>query len=479
MTQKAKVGVRLRRFREERGLTQVALAKALGISPSYVNQLESNQRPITPPVLTKIASVFEVDALEFSTEESDRLVAQLRDVIVDASRSEVISNAEMRELAEAMPAVARYLVDIHGRFRHAREANETITGQIDAGVSGAWITPPLMPYEEVRDFFYTHRNYFSKVDELAERTANEIDASGADAGAGLIERLSRLHGTTVVELAGDARVDVQRDYDPDSRTLALSALLSPGQRAFQLATHLAFLEATDEIDEVVANAELERSETRSLARIGMANYFAGALILPYRKFLDSAEEFRYDVELLQRRFQVGYETVAHRLSTLQRADARGVPFIFVRVDRAGNVSKRQSATDFHFSRVGGSCPLWNVYEAFSYPNQIRRQLAQMPDGRAYLWIARTVSHHIGGFRTPAKTFAVALGCDLEHAHRLVYSDGLDLTNPEVLIPIGPGCRVCEREDCPQRAFPAVGKPLDVDTDRRRFVPYGVRSETPS
>jgi hypothetical protein len=473
------VGLRLRRFREERGLTQAALAKALSLSPSYVNQIESNQRPFTASVLTKLAEVFDVDVQEFSNDESDRLVAQLRDVMIDASRTEPISNVEVRELAEAMPAMARYLVDIHGRYRHAREANETITGQIDAGTTETWITPPLMPYEEVRDFFYTHRNYFAAVDELAEETSFELDGSGADAAAGLANRLRSRHGVAVVDLSGEARADVQRRFDAATMTLAVSPLLSPGQRAFQLATHVAFLEATEVIDEVVANANLESDETRALARIGMANYFAGALILPYGRFLAAAEEYRYDVELLQRRFQVGYETVAHRLSTLQRVGARGVPFIFVRVDRAGNVSKRQSATDFHFSRVGGSCPLWNVYEAFSYPNQIRRQLAQMPDGRAYLWIARTVSHHIGGFRTPAKTFAIALGCDLEHAHRLVYSDGLDLTNPEVLIPIGPGCRVCDREDCPQRAFPAVGKPLEVDTDRRRFVPYGVRVETPS
>ncbi len=406
---RARVGVRLRRFREERGLTQAALAKALSLSPSYVNQIESNQRPLTTSVLTRLAEVYGVDVQEFSSDESDRLVAQLRDVMIDASRSEPISNAELRELAEAMPAIARYLVEIHGRYRHAREANETITGQIDAGATESWITPPLMPYEEVRDFFYTHRNYFASVDELAEATAGELESAGAESAGAISERLARRHGIEVVELDGDARADVQRRYDASTKTLALSPLLSPGQRAFQLATHLAFLEATEVIDEVVRSADLDTDETRALARIGMANYFAGALILPYRRFLASAEEFRYDVELLQRRYQVGYETVAHRLSTLQRVGARGVPFIFVRVDRAGNVSKRQSATDFHFSRVGGSCPLWNVYEAFSYPNQIRRQLAQMPDGRAYLWIARTVSHHIGGYRTPAKTFADRAG----------------------------------------------------------------------
>lgn len=253
--------------------------------------------------------------------------------------------------------------------------------------------------------------------------------------------------------------------------LALSPLLNPGQRAFQLATQLAWLELSGEIDQIVAEANLSSDESRLLARIGLASYFAGALVLPYRPFLAAAESLGYDIELLQQRFRVGYETVSHRLSTLQRPGSRGVPFIFVRVDRAGNISKRQSATSFHFSRVGGSCPLWTVYEAFARPTEIQVQLAQMPDGRSYLWIARTVHRRYGGHGTQGKTFAIGLGCDLRHAQRLVYSRGLDLTSPSSLVPIGPGCKVCDRVNCPQRAFPAIGKPLDANPHHGSFIPY--------
>jgi predicted transcriptional regulator/transcriptional regulator with XRE-family HTH domain len=476
---KAKVGVRLRRFREERGLTQAALAEALGISPSYVNQIESNQRPITAPVLLKLAAVFEVDLQQFSTDGADRLVAQLRDVLADASIGEKIAQSEIRELAEAMPAVARYVLEIHRRYRHTLEANETITSRIDAGATGSTTVPPPMAYEEVRDLFYAERNYFPVLDETAEQIFAQSHLTVGDTAAGIAERLTALYGTQLVDLSDEDASDTQRRYDPEGRVLALSPPLDPGQRAFQLATHLAFVEAGDQLDQIVADARLSSDETRALARIGLANYFAGALILPYQHFLDAAESLRYDIDLLRRRFRVGYETVAHRLSTLQRPGARGVPFFFVRVDRAGNISKRQSATDFHFSRVGGSCPLWNVYEAFTYPAQIRTQLAQMPDGRSYLWIARTVSRSNGGYGTPAKTFAVGLGCDLQHADRLVYSDGLDLANPAMLTPIGPGCKVCDREACPQRAFPAIGKRLEVDTNRSRFIPYGVGSTASS
>jgi predicted transcriptional regulator len=174
---------------------------------------------------------------------------------------------------------------------------------------------------------------------------------------------------------------------------------------------------------------------------------------------------------LSQRFQVSFETVCHRLSTMQRPDARGIPFFFVRVDRAGNISKRQSATDFHFSRTGGTCPLWNVYEAFAQPESILTQLAQMPDGRTYLWVARSISRRRGGFGAPARTFAVALGCDVQYAHKLVYATGMDLSNPAAATPIGAGCKVCDRENCTQRAFPAIGRDLKVDENVRYVAPY--------
>lgn len=476
MLKKARVGVRLRRFREERGLTQAALAEALEISPSYVTQMESNQRPMTAPVLLKLATVFGVDVSHFSTDEADRLVALLRDAVADPSIGEQVAQAEIRELAEAMPAVARYLIEVHRRYRHTLEVNETIARSIDAGTSGQPVSMASpMAYEEVRDLFYAERNYFPTLDKLAEQIFEAADLTLGQMSTGIVERLATLHRTQVVDLVEGDIADTQRRYAPETRVLALSPLLDPGQRAFQLATHLAFIEAGEAIEQIVAESALPSGETQALARIGLANYFAGALLLPYRRFLDAAESLRYDIDLLCRRFGVGYETIAHRLSTLQRPGARGVPFFFVRVDRAGNISKRQSATDFHFSRVGGSCPLWNVYEAFSFPGQIRTQLAQMPDGRKYFWVARTVARSNGGYGALGKTFAIGLGCDLQHAARLVYADGLDLANPAAFVPIGPGCKVCEREGCPQRAFPAIGKPLEVDPYRSRFTPYGIEA----
>lgn len=275
----------------------------------------------------------------------------------------------------------------------------------------------------------------------------------------------------VLDTADDNRAGTQRLYDLDSKVLHLSPHLRPGQYAFQMATQLAFLETGDALHRLVQDAHFSSDEARALARIGLANYFAGALILPYGEFLRSAEAVRYDIERLGRQFGVGFETICHRLSTLQRLEVRGMPFFFVRVDRAGNISKRQSATDFHFSRVGGSCPLWNVYEAFTHPGRILTQLAQMPDGRTYLWIARTVSRGQGEYGAPGKSFSIGLGCDLQHAARLVYSKAIDLGDTRAATPIGAGCKVCERPACPQRAFPSIGRVLAIDENRSRFTPY--------
>lgn len=463
---KTYMGIRLKRFREERSLTQVALARALELSPSYLNQLEQNQRPLSVPVLLKLNAVFGVDIQQFSEDDEARLIADLRDVFLSLPADNPVSDAEIRELAANMPAVARALIGLERSLRDERERAEALALHLGGDRSDIG-SPTPMPYEEVRDFFYARHNHVDELDTLAEALFDAC-TGGGDLSAGLTQRLEAAHGVRVVLERERA---IQRDYDPATRVLRLSAHLERGQQAFQLATQLAFLEAGELIDALAGARRFALDESRALARIGLASYFAGALILPYGRFLDAAEALRYDIGLLERRFGVGFETVCHRLSTLQRPTARGVPFFFIRVDRAGNISKRQSATDFHFSRIGGTCPLWNVYEAFATPGRILTQLAAMPDDRRYLWVARTVSREAGAFGAPGKTFSIGLGCDLRHADRLVYSRGLDLRNPDAAIPIGAGCKVCNRQNCPQRAFPSMGRALPIDADRRYFEPY--------
>ncbi|MBK1714709.1 short-chain fatty acyl-CoA regulator family protein [Rubrivivax gelatinosus] len=466
------MGVRLRTLRERTGLTQAALAARLGLSPSYVNQLENNQRPLSVPVLLKLQSALGVDLQWFSEDEESRLIAQLQDALADVGPNAPVAMAELQAVAQQMPALARRIVELHRQAGDARLRLELLAGERGDRSLLATVAP-VQPHEEVRDFFYTRHNHVAELDVLAERLHAQLEVgspSAAELAPALQQRLARRHGVGVQVAAPDDGGGLRR-FDPASRTLRLNPDLDAGQRSFQMAVQLAFLEAGELVDRLAADGELRTDEARALARIGLASYFAGALVLPYGSFLAAAEALGYDIELLARRFGVGFETVCHRLSTLQRPDARGVPFFFIRVDRAGNISKRQSATDFHFSRTGGTCPLWKVYEAFAQPDKVLTQLAQMPDGRNYLWIARSVTHADGGYGQPARRFALALGCDARHAPRLVYGRHLAPERPETAVPIGPGCKVCERRHCSQRAWPALGRALKIDENTRPREPY--------
>jgi predicted transcriptional regulator/transcriptional regulator with XRE-family HTH domain len=441
------MGARLQRLREERKLTQAALAGLLDISPSYLNQIERNQRPLTVPILLRLSSVLEVDAQIFSEHDSASLVADVRDVLSDLPGAEPASLAELKMLVENMPGMARAILQLQRRYRMVAERAESLEAQFDSSGEHAGVLAPSVD-EEVRDYLNRRQNYIGELDEAAETVG------GSDPQA-LRERLQRLHGVAVLTATRAEPVQGKRRYDAQQRVLWLSDSMSSGQQAFQMAAQLGLLEHADTINTLISQAALSSDAARAGAQLALSNYYAGAVLMPYGAFLRAAEAHRYDIDMLAHQFGVGFEAVCHRLSTMQRPGNSGLPVFFVRVDRAGNVSKRQSAAAFHFSRVGGTCPLWIVYEAFSQPDRVLRQIASMPDGSTHLWIARHVSTGAAGFLAPTRSFAVALGCDVSQAHRMVYAKGLDLQAPSTATPIGTGCKVCERTNCPQRAFPSI------------------------
>jgi XRE family transcriptional regulator, fatty acid utilization regulator len=464
------VGSRVRQLRSERGFSQAALAQMLDISPSYLNQIEHDVRPLTVAVLLRITEVFGVDATFFASHDDTRLVAELREVTLDRDLGVDVDQSELADVVAAHPTLARALVNLHRRYRLTTTQLAAATeGRYSDGSGSGSIT---MPHEEVRDYFYERQNYLHDLDTAAEDLTIRMRLHRADLARDLSDRLTAVHGVRIVNRI-DLGESLLHRFDPETKTLEIGGHLSSGQYVFRLATELAYLEYGDLIDSLVEAGKFTSDESRTLARLGLANYFAAATVLPYRQFHDVAENFRYDVERLSAFYSVSYETIAHRLSTLQRPSMRGVPLSFVRVDRAGNMSKRQSATGFHFSSSGGTCPLWNVYETFANPGKIGVQIAQMPDGRHYMWVARSVERRASRYGQPGKTFAIGLGCELRHANRLVYSEGLDLSG-EIATPIGAGCRVCERDNCPQRAFPALGRALDLDEHRSTVSPYLVK-----
>jgi predicted transcriptional regulator/DNA-binding XRE family transcriptional regulator len=456
-------GARLRRLREERGVSQIELARQLAISPSYLNQIEHDSRPLTVPVLIRITEVFGVDTAYFAPHDTPRLVADLREAL--PSRAAL---PDLTELATKLPEVAEAVIDLYRRYRQTHDQLTEIAGDRD-------IADGRSPHDQVTDFFYRRQNYVPGLDEAAEALAAEMRLGPGETLDRLRARLADRHDIRIVHQDTDSLDGQLHLYRPGTRTLHLSNSLRPGQQAIRIGAQLALLECADLIDETIEEEGIDDVQTQILTRVGLANYFAAALILPYDQFLATAEKLRYDIELLTDHFAMGWETVCHRLSTLQRPKARGVPFSFVRVDRAGNMSKRQSATGFPFSRSGGTCPLWNVYEAFSAPGRVMTQVAEMPDGQRYLWIARTVIRHHGGYGRPGKAFAIGLGCEIQHAGRLVYSAGMDLYADGAATPIGPGCKTCERLTCPQRAAPPIGRRLDLDENRSPFIPYPLKT----
>jgi XRE family transcriptional regulator, fatty acid utilization regulator len=439
------VGARLRRLRQQHGLAQAALAQALALSPSYLNQIERNQRPLTPAVQARLEALLGPQPTLFDDAGPAALVGELREALAELGET-AATPEELETLAGDLPGIARVLLDLHRRQRAIRERADVLAAQLDeVELAG----PDRDP---VRDYFNRRRNHVAELDDIAEAAFGAHGLVAGQVAPRLRQRLREAHGITVALSDG---LDDKRRFDPGTRTLWLSDWLQPGQQAFQMAAELALREHGALIDTLVAQAGFADPERAAQARIGLSNYYAGALVMPYGAFLDAAQAERYDIDRLAHRFGVGFEAVCHRLSTLARPGRPGLPFFFVRVDRAGNISKRHSATDFHFSHVGGACPLWIVYEAFNQPGRILTQIARMPDGRRHFWLARQVESGPTGYGRQRKTFAVSLGCDLRHADRLTYSRGWDLKAIDDAVPIGPGCLTCEREDCVQRAFPSL------------------------
>ena len=440
------LGLRLVRLREQHGLSQAVLAQRLGVSASYLNQIERNKRPLTARVRQRLQTVLGDLSTLFDADDPAVVQEALGETLRDLGLGDV-STVELRALAGNLPQVSQALLQLHRRHLALREHAAALEFQL--GEPGAGSTLPAG--DQVREFFNRMHNHIAELDDLAEALFEEWGLAPGRVAPRLRQLLADRHGVRVEVAALQAGRD-KRVLADEGRTLWLPDYLEPGQQAFQMAAELALRGHAAQIDAVIARAGFHDAQRVAQARIGLSNYFAGALVMPYGHFLRAAEASGYDIELLAHQFGVGFEAVCHRLSTLARRRAPGLPFFFIRVDRAGNVSKRHSATDFHFSQVGGSCPLWIVYEAFNQPGRILTQTARMPDGRRHFWLARQVSSGPVGHGQPRKTFAVALGCDLQHAERLVYTRGLDIHSPGNSVSIGPGCRVCPREDCMQRAF---------------------------
>ncbi|WP_048878386.1 helix-turn-helix domain-containing protein [Acidocella aminolytica] len=455
---KLMIGKTIRRLRMEQGFTQQGFAQKLGISTSYLNLVEHDQRNVTASLLFKLTEILKVDLAALSGVQEREFEVSLREVFSDPQLAiDPVPESEVQALAAA-PNAARAVLTLHRALAGARE-------------EGAGITLPsgrkiLLPNEEVRDFFHAHENHFPALEEVAEAIGKAMDVAAVGSSHALAERLRRQHGLVVQvrTLPGSLRV-----FDAANRMLTLSEDLPRESRGFQMAFQLALLEARAPVETIVKRAEPTTRDAAELLRIGLLNYIAAALMMPYEPFLSAARELRYDVDGLAARFGVSYEQACHRLSSMQRAGARGVPFFFLRVDPAGNVSKRFSAAGFPFMRYGGTCPRWVAHSAFATPGAIRVQVAQLSATETFLCFARAITGRPARWGAPPPVRAVTMGCDVSHAKELVYGDGLDLA--KAAVGIGLSCRMCERQDCRSRAFPPIAHRLALSPETTSASPY--------
>src|SRR6201987_3189387 len=459
------VGPRFRRVRQHLGLSQPQMAEGLGLSPSYINLIERNQRPVTAQILLRLAETYDLDLRDLATADEDRFFAELNEIFSDPLFRQIdVPKQELRDLAELCPGVTHALQRLYAAYTEARRGETLVAAQMADRNEGAQFG--ANPIERVRELIEANRNYFAELEQSAENLRDELDVPAEGLYAALAVRLRERHSIVTRIMPVDVMRETLRRFDRHRRQLLISELVDVPSRTFQLAFQIALAECGSTLETLIGRAGKLDDTPRRLYRITLANYFAACVMMPYQAFHAAAESLSYDVHVLAQRFGAGFEQVCHRLTTLQRPNARGIPFFLLRVDNAGNVSKRFSSGTFPFSKFGGTCPLWNVHSTFDTPDRLLKQVIELPDGTRYFSIAQMVRRPVAPHPLPQPRFAISVGCEIRHAAKLVYAAGMDLETAEGT-PIGVNCRLSERENWGPRATPPITRTLILDEKSRR------------
>ncbi len=425
------VGPRFRRIRQQLGLSQTQIAEGLGISPSYINLIERNQRPVTAQILLRLAETYDLDLRDLATADEDRFFAELNEIFSDPLFRQIdLPKQELRDLAELCPGVTHSLQRLYAAYTEARRGETLVAAQMADRDEGSRFE--ANPIERVRDLIEANRNYFPELEQAAETLRDELNVPSEGLFAALATRLREKHSIVTRIMPVDVMRETLRRFDRHRRQLLISELVDGPGRAFQLAFQIGLAECGGGFDTIVGRAGPLDDTPRRLYRITLANYFAAAVMMPYQLFHSAAEALSYD--------------------------------------NAGNVSKRFSSGTFPFSKFGGTCPLWNVHSTFDTPDRLLKQVIELPDGTRYFSIAQMVRRPVAPHPQPQPRFAIGLGCEIRHAAKLVYATGMDLEKTEGT-PIGVNCRLCERENCSQRAEPPITRTLILDENTRRVSSF--------
>jgi predicted transcriptional regulator/DNA-binding XRE family transcriptional regulator len=464
--QNANIGRRLRELRLERGIQQADVARHLGVSPAYLNLIEKGKRTVQLPLLWKALALYEVEMEAFMASVGERRAPDALARLLDEPllRSLGLNDEDLADFS-GEPRRTATLVALFNLYKNTRTQLEHVVAQLDAHKSqlpqkgGA----PLgySPFDEVTDFLQAHKNWFPELEEEVNRIRRD---HRLERRVNSDELVAILRARKVrVEMVPPGRGSVVRRYDPRRRTLTFSTALLEQPLKFQLGATIGLRVLDDtRLDERLAAAFKPRhAETARLIKIHLANYFAGALLLPYGEFLGEVQRTRYDIEALANLFEMSYEAVAHRVCNLADPKRPGIPMHFVRCDVAGNISKRYSATGLRFPEGTGSCAKWAVHLAFLNPSVITRQYSVMPDGGTYFCFAKVAIQPHQGSVVRGTTYSIGLGTHADLAKHLAYADDFPY-HPKMAIPVGVTCKFCERADCNQRAAPSYKFAFNVD-----------------
>jgi predicted transcriptional regulator/transcriptional regulator with XRE-family HTH domain len=454
MERKLYCGPKVRDLREKRGLTQRQLAGLVNISASYLNQIEGNYRPLTGKILIKISDALGVRHASFSEDSADVLMSMLRTALADPLFKDLaIGLNEVKTASRHLPSVSAALITLYESHTALNKRLECIEQSLDDATVRSRVSGLLQPAtDEVRDYFQSNNNYI----DVLDRKAEDLSTREGLFGAGHLERLTAYlnsrHGIATITHASPSTKGMIYSFCDKTRVLHVNKFLDRSTQAFAVAYHIGVAEYSVQIGEVTKSANLQAPGANDICRIALANYFARALVLPYARLLATLAEHRYDFEFVAHLFDTSLETVCNRVPAMQRRQAEAVPFYFIRIDKAGNVSKRQNLGSLQLSRFGATCPLWNVHEAFEKPGQTIVQVISTSDGRRFLSIAREIVKSESYFLAPVRRYAVGFGCELCFAEDVVYGNDLDFRNLN-LTNVGPGCLLCDQENCSQRAIP--------------------------
>lgn len=461
------VGSQLRKLRRERKQTQAEMAQMLGISAAYVNLLENNQRSLSVQVLIALADAYQVDWRGLINDETSNQLAELRNAVQDQSFGQ--NPPDLQELRAAIDHAPRFVDHFLQLYRSHRITLDRIMRKGSKMALDDLLASS--PETIIHDFFRNHSNHFTALESAAEdlRAAEPCEAD--DVYATLKSRLRNVHGISVRIGSGEEMRHALRVYDQEEAVVHLSEALDYQNRVFQLAHVLCLLEFPDLLEDLTASSGITSDTGLARCQVELANYFAAAFLMPYEAFLSTAERTKYDIDQISSVFGVSFEQVCHRLTNMQRKGARGVPFFFLRIDKAGNVTKRFNSTSFNLAEYGGACPVWNIHKTFQAPGVILPQFVELPDGERFFTISRTTDRPVFSRETQDHRLALALGCELQHVDRIGYSASFNLDDSRLFSPIGINCHVCPRQACSQRAHQPLFIELPIDTNRRGNTRY--------